>query len=118
MSIFESIACCVGVLAIIVCFVWIPVIFSTKKDEKKRKEQADADQLRLSRIEKYLDSVAVPLGESDQALIFKLKNRWKLIYRHLPISHIPHPQLMSACAERDAIEVELMDKGIYLEYPD
>ena len=125
MDIIEFTAIAIGFLAIIACVLWVSVHFSRKRDEKKFEQENTENQARLSRIKRYLDTVALSLDAENKDLVFKLKNRWKIIYDHFPIScgvtgFIPplHPKLIRACVDRDNIEVELMDKGIHIKYPD
>ena len=109
-----------GIVAIVFICVWWLVGLSMKRDRKKfEKERAD-DQLRLSKIKKYLDGLSHSVSEENKELIFKLKNRWQIIYQYIPYTcgGFMHPKLISAAADRDSIEVQLMDKGINIEYPD
>ena len=97
------------------------------------KEKESVDVSRCDRIIDYLDTIDTQIQQSDRAdktevreMLFKLKNRWKIIYRHnSPVYYIarrvppsPHPKVIGACVDRDNLEVKLMDKGIDLKYPD
>lgn len=121
----EFILMFLGLLIAVVLFIGVSVHFSMKRDEKKYEQKKAENQARLSRIKEYLDSIPEPLTVEQKQLIFKLKNRWEIIYKWMPIRvgssrrYQPpmHPQGLSACADRDAIEVQLMDMGIQLEYP-
>ena len=120
------IAIFLGVMLVIFGLIWLSVNISGKRDKNKYLQQKSENQARLLRIEKYLESIANSLDDDGKQLIFKLSNRWKIIYKHLPMSYgnygyqctLPHPQMLSACADRDRIEIMLMDKGVNLEYPD
>lgn len=81
---------------------------------------------RLEEIIEYLDKLDTTIKYSRrkdseiaelQHLIFKLKNRWKIIYQYPTTPMFLHPKVSRAAAERDNLEVELMDKGIELKYP-
>ena len=85
------------------------------------------DNTRCDRIIHYLNQIGAEIqqsGRSDtadiQVMLFKLKNRWKIIYRYnnTPMHMPPHPKVLNAATERDNLEVQLMDKGIDLQYPD
>ena len=120
MEFIQFSAIVLGILAIVFLFLWGLVQLSMKRDRKKyEKERAD-DQVYLSKIKKYLDSLSHSVSDENKELLFKLKNRWQIIYQYKPYicgGFIP-PQLISAAADRDSIEVQLMDKGINIEYPD
>ena len=112
-----------GMLLFVSAICWIYI--KTKRDEKKRQNQKEkekeTDNNRRDDILNYLDNL-YNQTESEEAkhLIFKLKNRWKIIYKHSRASSSrlpPHPQLMSAAADRDNFEVKLMDLGIEINYP-
>ena len=119
----EFLAIFLGILAVIICSGWMYVSISTKRDQKKLEKKKCENRLRLSKIKKYLDAVSESVVDADtKHLLFKLKNRWEIIYGHFPYRQrhfrFPHPKLISACADRDNIEVKLMDKGIKLKYPE
>lgn len=75
------------------------------------------------RIEKYLEEVRKEQDRSNRSdkaevceMLFKLKNRWKII--RLYASSFPvNSKLAIAHRDRDALEIELMDRGIDLKYP-
>ena len=119
----EFLAICLGILVVIICSGWMYISISMKRDEKKLEKKKCENQLRLSKIKKYLDAVSESVIDADtKHLLFKLKNRWEIIYDLFPFRQrhlrFPHPKLINACADRDNIEVKLMDKGIKLEYPE
>lgn len=101
-----------------------------RRNERNPRFSAE-DLTRCDRIVDYLDTVDTQVQQSDRSdkaeireMIFKLKNRWKIIYRYIRPSSVtgrrlpPHPKVMRAAADRDNLEVKLMDKGIDLKYPD
>ena len=115
-----------GVLVFGVLFVVFGVYFSEKREQRRIKEKKAEDALRLSKIKSYLDNLSTSrhLTEEEKHLFFKLKNRWEIIYKWSPsyrprgsLYLPPHPKVLSACAERDRIEVKLMDMGFQIEYP-
>ena len=95
-------------------------------------KETSADLTRCDRIIRYLNEVETQVEQSQRSdkaeireMLFKLKNRWKIIYSDTRPKAIgampslpPHPKVLSAAADRDNLEVKLMDKGIDLEYPD
>ena len=96
------------------------------------KKETSEDLARCDRIIRYLNQVETQVQQSERVdkteireMLFKLKNRWTIIYRNnRPVYYTtgspppPHPKLLRAAADRNNLEIELIDRGIYLEYPD
>ena len=88
----------------------------------------DASEEKCAPIIQYLETVETRVKRQNRAdeeevltMLFKLKNRWKIIYaaseRTSGSNAFLHPKIMSAAADRDKLEVQLMDKGIEINYP-
>ena len=120
MDFIQFSAIVLGVLAITFLFLFGLVHLSLKRDRKKFEKEIADDQVSLSKIQKYLNHLSHSVSEENKVLIFKLKNRWQIIYEYKRYTWggFIHPKLISAAADRDSLEVQLMDKGIDIQYPD
>lgn len=101
---------------------WLSVHILEKREAKKWEVEREADAKHLSAIVAELERVSNRIMASDRDdkfevldMLSKLINRWKLIYSPKFSGSLgrKHPQLWSAAADRDTLDVQLMDKGVF-----
>ena len=123
----EYVLTIIGFLIVFIGGGFLFIHFSMKRDEKKYQKKVKENEVEKQKKIDYLKRLqSEASSEEVKDLLFKLQNRWKIIYDRTPIrvsfcsrryySPTP-PDVFNACYDRDQLTVKLMDLGVELEYP-